>query len=159
MGADPAVSCFQRTLAPHTADSPGKATPQGEAPLRLWEFGHRRLVELAQWCGGAHRLRRMGADPLPATPSHPYCLYWPSPGLLVKRGRQPQAELLGTPLRPLRPASQLLRRRASSPSPAWAMHYPRKIEDLMEAISTRGSHSIQAQKGGQNSVSWLLCPP
>lgn len=27
---------------------------------------------------------------------------------------------------------------AASPSPAWAMHYPRKIEDLMEVISIGG---------------------
>lgn len=41
---------------------------------------------------------------------------------------------------------------ASSPSPAWAMHYPRKIEDLMEVISTQGSHSIQLPEEGRASL-------
>lgn len=72
----------------------------------------------------------------------------PPPGLSLRvcRGR-----LLGTLLRPCTlppsfPASGLL------PSPAWAMHYPRKIEDLMEVISTQGSHSIQLPEEGRAAL-------
>lgn len=57
--------------------------------------------------------------------------------------------LLGILLRPLCPASRLPAGGASSLSPAWAMHYPRKIEDLMEVISTRGNHSNQAGREGR----------
>lgn len=92
---------------------------------------------MARGCGG------WGHPP----PPH---LFGPWPGFAGHKGL-PQAQagclVLGILLRPLRPASQLPAGGASSPGPAWAMHYPRKIEDLMEAISTRGSHSIQALEG------------
>lgn len=109
-------------------------------------------MRVQRWPGAAEG----GTGPLPTLTS-PCCLYWPSTGLLAMRGSlrmaawysaQTLASCLPAPLQ-----------RASSPSPAWAMHYPHKIEDLMEAISTRGSPSIQAREGGQSSASWLLCPP
>lgn len=146
------MKTFPATQDPGTTQ--GRRPWEARSPRdRLWEFNHgREVVELAR----GHRGGGAGGGfaTLPPTMSflaQPW-VCWP-PGADTGPGW-----LLGILLRPLRPASRRPAGGASSPSPAWAMHYPRKIEDLMEAISTRGSHSIQALEGGQNSAPWLLYP-
>lgn len=60
-----------------------------------------------------------------------------SPGPVQAQGDQQAAWYSAQELLPVLPPG-FSASRASSPSPAWAMHYPRKIEDLMEVISTLG---------------------
>lgn len=50
-------------------------------------------------------------------------------------------------------------RGASSPSPAWAMHYPRKIEGLMEVISTGGATPSRLRREGRDVLVGAFAHP
>ena len=50
-------------------------------------------------------------------------------------------------------------RGASSPSPAWAMHYPRKIEGLMEVISTGGATPSGLRREGRGVLVGAFAHP
>lgn len=45
------------------------------------------------------------------------------------------------------------------PLPYQAMHYPRKTEDLMEAVSTLGEPLHPGGGGEQSNAPWFLSPP
>ena len=50
-------------------------------------------------------------------------------------------------------------RGASSPSPAWAMYYPRKIEGLMEVISTGGATPSRLRREGRDVLVGAFAHP
>lgn len=88
----------------------------------------------------AHRRTKVSRGQGPTTPS----LAWSS--LRVT------SRLLGILLRhrlAFGPASWLPYQRGLLPQPNQAIHYPRKIEDLMEAISTLGEPLHETEKEGR----------